>query len=111
MRMVLNLKLRFEASSLLYESANISLPRVRRALRLSLAKIKFRQLQVCRRGDFDVARRAHYHCHLMSRALDQRSFIGANVSILRGFVEGALQQLIAESLRSLGHHHALARHG
>ena len=49
--------------------------------------------------------------HFMSRALDQRSFVGAEKSVSRGFIECFLEHTVPKALRRLRHDHSLARHG
>src|SRR6202049_2142901 len=68
-------------------------------------------LHIRRSRDLDIAWRSHHHRHLMSRALDQRSFIGAEKPVSRGFVERLLQHTISKTLRRLRHDYALAWYG
>src|SRR5436305_6011839 len=76
---------------------------------ITSACIKLCQLHVRRRGDLNVPCRSHHDGHFVPGSLYERCLVRADETILCRIVKDALQQVIAETLGSLGHHDSLAR--
>src|ERR1700680_5032736 len=67
------------------------------------------ELHVRRCRDLYISRRSHNDRHCVSGALDKRSFVRSHKAVSRCLVEGLLQNIVAEALRSLRQDHALSR--